>query len=103
MIPLNPEPVAPPKTEHPILEIVRFSLIALIIVIPIRMFIAQPFIVSGASMEETFQSGEYLIVDQLSYQRDDFSATIQIQTKCAIGQQESCGVDLLVNLHVAPE
>ncbi len=68
MIPLNPEPVAPPKTEHPILEIVRFSLIALIIVIPIRMFIAQPFIVSGASMEETFQSGEYLIVDQLSYQ-----------------------------------
>jgi signal peptidase I len=31
------------------------------------MFIAQPFIVSGASMQETFQSGEYLIVDQLSY------------------------------------
>lgn len=70
MIPLNDEPraVKPPKTEHPILEIIRFSLIALIIVIPIRMFIAQPFIVSGASMEETFQSGQYLIVDQLSYQ-----------------------------------
>ena len=31
------------------------------------MFVAQPFIVSGASMEETFQSGEYLIVDQVSY------------------------------------
>ncbi len=31
------------------------------------MFIAQPFIVSGASMEDTFHSGEYLIVDQLSY------------------------------------
>lgn len=67
MIPLNPEPVAPPKNEHPVLEIIRFSLIALIIVIPIRMFIAQPFIVSGASMESTFHSGEYLIVDQLSY------------------------------------
>ena len=53
--------------EHPFVEIVRFSIIALIIVIPIRMFVAQPFIVSGASMEETFQSGEYLIVDQVSY------------------------------------
>lgn len=54
-------------TENPLLEIVRFSLIALLIVIPIRLFIAQPFIVSGASMEETFYSGEYLIIDQASY------------------------------------
>jgi len=59
------------KTEHPILEIIRFSLIALIIVIPIRMFIAQPFIVSGASMENTFHTGEYLIVDQISYYFDN--------------------------------
>jgi signal peptidase I len=57
----------PVKEEHPLTEIVRFSLIAILIVIPIRMFIAQPFIVSGASMDETFHSGEYLIVDQLSY------------------------------------
>lgn len=57
----------PEKAEHPVVEIVRFSLIALIIVVPIRMFIAQPFIVSGASMEDTFHGGEYLIVDQLSY------------------------------------
>jgi len=55
------------KSENPLTEILRFSLIALIIVIPIRMFVAQPFIVSGASMQETFHSGEYLIVDQLSY------------------------------------
>lgn len=48
-------------------EIVRFALIALLIVIPIRMFIAQPFIVSGASMEDTFHDNEYLIVDQLTY------------------------------------
>lgn len=57
-----------PKKENPFLEILRFSLIALVIVLPIRLFVAQPFIVSGASMEETFQSGEYLIVDQISYQ-----------------------------------
>lgn len=54
-------------TEHPLLEILRFAVIAIIIVVPIRMFVAQPFIVSGASMETTFHSGEYLIVDQLSY------------------------------------
>jgi signal peptidase I len=57
----------PPQSEHPIIDIIRFVLVALIIVIPIRMFIAQPFIVSGASMENTFESGEYLIVDQVSY------------------------------------
>ncbi len=60
--------VAGTGDEHPLTEILRFSLIALIIVIPIRMFVAQPFIVSGASMQETFYSGEYLIVDQLSYE-----------------------------------
>jgi signal peptidase I len=48
-------------------EIVRFALIALVVVIPIRFFIAQPFIVSGQSMEPTFHNGEYLIVDQLTY------------------------------------
>lgn len=57
-----------PKKENAFLDIVRFSLIALIIVIPVRTFIAQPFIVSGASMESTFHTGEYLIVDQLSYE-----------------------------------
>jgi signal peptidase I len=56
-----------PKQRHPIIEIVQFALIALLIVLPIRMFIAQPFIVSGASMEETFHTGEYLIVDQVTY------------------------------------
>jgi len=55
------------RHEHPLTEIIRFAIIALIIVVPIRMFIAQPFIVSGASMENTFHGGEYLIVDQVSY------------------------------------
>lgn len=55
------------KSEHPFIEIVRFAIIALIIVLPIRMFVAQPFIVSGASMENTFHNNEYLIVDQLTY------------------------------------
>lgn len=48
-------------------DIVKFALIALLVVVPIRVFIAQPFIVRGASMEPVFKNGEYLIVDQLSY------------------------------------
>lgn len=60
------EPELPAK-ENSLIEIVRFSIIAILIVVPIRMFIAQPFIVSGASMKETFHNGEYLIVDQVSY------------------------------------
>lgn len=48
-------------------DVISFALIALLIVVPIRWFVAQPFIVRGASMEPTFNSGEYLIVDQLTY------------------------------------
>lgn len=48
-------------------EFAKIVLISLIIVLPIRLFVAQPFIVRGASMEPTFQNGEYLIVDELSY------------------------------------
>jgi signal peptidase I len=48
-------------------DLIKFALIAVIIVIPIRMFIAQPFVVSGESMFPTFNDGEYLIVDEISY------------------------------------
>lgn len=48
-------------------EIVSFIVLAAVIVVPIRIFIAQPFIVSGESMYPTFDTGDYLIVDQISY------------------------------------
>lgn len=57
--------------DNAFLEIVYFALIALLIVLPVRWFVAQPFIVSGASMEDTFSNNEYLIVDQLSYHFDE--------------------------------
>lgn len=66
-MPDSPSPSAPEKKDGVLSEIVRFSLVALLIVLPIRLFVAQPFIVSGASMETTFSTGEYLIVDQLTY------------------------------------
>lgn len=52
-------------------ETFRFLCIALVIVVPIRLFIAQPFIVSGASMDPTFKDKQYLIVDELSYHLGD--------------------------------
>jgi len=67
----SPNTRAPEPKEHPIVEIFRFALIAILIVVPIRFFIAQPFIVSGASMDDTFHHGQYLIVDQVSYYFDD--------------------------------
>ncbi|HVS79637.1 MAG TPA: signal peptidase I [Candidatus Paceibacterota bacterium] len=65
-------PVTPPKKDREqgggfFSELFKFALIALFIVLPFRIFIAQPFIVNGASMDPTFKSGDYLIVDQLSY------------------------------------
>lgn len=48
-------------------ETVKFAIFALIVVLPIRMYVAQPFIVSGSSMDPTFNNGNYLIVDQISY------------------------------------
>jgi signal peptidase I len=45
-------------------ELLKFVALAALIVFPIRLFVAQPFIVSGASMQPTFQHGEYIIVDE---------------------------------------
>ncbi|OHA21376.1 MAG: signal peptidase I [Candidatus Taylorbacteria bacterium RIFCSPHIGHO2_01_FULL_51_15] len=57
--------------KESVLDFVRFVVLALAIVIPIRLFIAQPFIVSGASMVPSFESGHYLIIDELSYRFDE--------------------------------
>ena len=57
--------------ENFIIETLKFSLVAILIVLPFRMFIAQPFLVSGASMSPNFETGNYLIVDQLSYNFED--------------------------------
>ncbi len=72
---MNPE--TPPAQQAPVpagssfWETVRFVLLAAIIVIPIRLFVAQPFIVDGLSMYPTFGNRDYLIVDELSYRFKD--------------------------------
>lgn len=48
-------------------ELLKAFILAMVIIVPIRYFIVQPFFVRGASMEPNFHDGEYLVVDQLSY------------------------------------
>lgn len=52
-------------------EILTFVVLAVVIVVPIRVFVAQPFVVEGASMHPTFETADYLIIDQLSYRFND--------------------------------
>ena len=52
-------------------EWIQVIVIALIISLPIRFFIAEPFIVNGASMDPTFSTGQFLIVDRLSYRLEN--------------------------------
>ncbi len=48
-------------------ELIEFAIIALVIIVPFRIYIAQPYVVNGASMDPTFKTGDYLIVDEISY------------------------------------
>lgn len=48
-------------------EIATLIVLVVLIVLPIRIFIAQPFVVDGESMFPTFHNRDYLIIDELSY------------------------------------
>jgi signal peptidase I len=50
-----------------VLELIKIVVISLVIIIPIRYFLIQPFYVKGASMEPNFEDHEYLIIDEISY------------------------------------
>ncbi|MBI2065092.1 MAG: signal peptidase I [Candidatus Yanofskybacteria bacterium] len=48
-------------------ETAKIIIISLAIIIPIRYYLVQPFFVKGASMEENFHDGDYLLIDEISY------------------------------------
>jgi len=50
-----------------VFEMIKVLIVSLIIIVPIRAYVVQPFYVDGASMEPNFYDGEYLIVDEISY------------------------------------
>lgn len=54
-------------------EIVKIGILALVIIIPVRLLLFQPFFVQGPSMEPNFHDGEYLIVEELGYKDTNIS------------------------------
>ncbi len=52
-------------------EIIKVFFWALVIIVPIRIFLFQPFFVQGASMEPNFKDGDYLIVNEFGYKRTE--------------------------------
>lgn len=61
-----------PREEHggwksEVFEFFKVLIVAVAVALPIRYFIAQPFIVNGASMVPAYTNGEYLIIDEASY------------------------------------
>lgn len=48
-------------------SLVVYTVVALGLALLIRLFVAAPYVVSGASMEPNFQDWNYLIVDRLTY------------------------------------
>ncbi len=48
-------------------ELFRIILLALVIIIPVRAFLFQPFFVSGSSMEPNFEDGQYLVISEFGY------------------------------------
>lgn len=52
-----------------IVELVKVFLLAVVIIIPVRIFLFQPFFVQGSSMEPNFEDGQYLIVSEFGYKQ----------------------------------
>ena len=48
-------------------ETLKVVAISLAIILPIRYFLVQPFFVKGASMEPTFEDGNYILIDEITY------------------------------------
>ncbi len=52
-----------------VFDLAKIIFISLVIIIPVRTFLFQPFFVQGASMEPNFHDGEYLIINELGYKK----------------------------------
>lgn len=73
---MEPDKIEKRSFKESFFELVRFAVIALLVVIPVRLFVIEPFVVSGSSMFPTFNNADYLIIDKISYElgnphRDD--------------------------------
>jgi len=51
------------------LEMVKVFVLAAVVIIPVRVFLFQPFFVQGQSMRPNFEDGEYLVVNEFGYKK----------------------------------
>ena len=56
-------------------ELVKMVFWVIVIIVPLRVFIIQPFFVQGASMEPNFKDKEYLIINELGYKTTNIGFT----------------------------
>lgn len=56
-----------------VLEMFKMFVLALVIVYPIKVFLLQPFIVRGISMEPNFSESQYLVTNEIGYKYTKFS------------------------------
>jgi signal peptidase I len=55
-----------------LLEIIKVVFLAFIIIVPIRVFLFQPFFVQGESMSPNFEDSNYLIINEFGYKQNSF-------------------------------
>lgn len=66
--PIHTPPQAPKESKWKAAwEFIRFIIMVVALVVVVRVFIAQPFVVEGTSMVPSYQNSDYLIIDQLTY------------------------------------
>jgi signal peptidase I len=51
----------------PLFEVLEMLAIVLVSIYIVYGFVAQPFLVQGASMEPNFSDGDYLLIDEITY------------------------------------
>ena len=56
-------------------ELVKMVFWVMVIIVPLRVFLIQPFFVQGASMEPNFEDKEYLIINELGYKTTEVGFT----------------------------
>lgn len=57
-------------------EMIKIVLWVVLIIVPLRVFLIQPFFVQGASMEPNFEDKEYLIINEIGYKKTDVGINV---------------------------
>lgn len=93
---IPPAPLSSPGNEGEeylsigglLLEMVKVITLAIVIIIPIRLFLFQPFFVQGASMDPNFHDGQYLIINEFGYKHTNLPGIGEVKSFRTLERQE---------------